>query len=152
MLEAALMQAHPVGNDTGAVFRCGKPNFSVKFSKGEAIAEQGVSIDRLVCSVWMDIAQPKVELMMQLTLLGKLNTNALLCRKGIIYTQVDNCTFCSTNTKDIGHLLVTCSVSQDIWLMLASELGNAPTRQATLRQHYKSWISHKIRNKIRKKL
>lgn len=65
MLEAALMQAHPIRNDTGAVFWCGKSHFSVKLllTKGEAIAEQGVSIDRLVCSVWMNIAPPKVELM-----------------------------------------------------------------------------------------
>lgn len=63
MLEAALMQAHPARNDTGVVLWCGKSNFSIKLllSKEEAIAEQGVSINRLVCSVWMNIAPPKVD-------------------------------------------------------------------------------------------
>lgn len=148
------LEAHPVRNNTDGVLWCGKPDFSVKslLHKVETNPKQGASRDTLVNSVWLSIAPPKVELMMWLALLGKLNTKALLCRKGIISPQEVNCKFCSTNVEDIHHLLVTCSVSWDIWLTLAVELGYDLTPQVTLRQHYENWISQGIRNRIRKKL
>ena len=97
-------------------------------------------------------ATPKVELMMWLASLGGLNTKAMLCRKGIISPQAVYCTFCHTQEEDIHHLLVNCLVSRGIWEKLAAELGYNITRHDTLRQHYESWISQRVRNKIRKKL
>lgn len=76
--------------------------------------------------------------LMWLALLSKLRTKALLCRKGIISPQAENCTLCSTHIEDFDHLLVAYSVSWDIWLMLPAELGYAMTRRTTLRQHYEN--------------
>ena len=90
--------------------------------------------------------------MMWLALLGKLNTKAMLCQKGIISPQAVHCTFCHTQEEDIDHLLINCLVSWGIWEMLAAELGYNKTRYDTLRQRYESWISQRVRNKIRKNL
>ena len=130
----------PVRNSTDGTLWCDNSNFSVKtlLNKIEAVADQGVSIDKLVCSVWVNIAPPKVELMMWLALLGRLNTKAMLCRKGIISPQAVHCTFCHTKEEGIDHLLVNCSVSWGIWEKLAVELGYNITRHDTLWQHHES--------------
>jgi len=51
------------------------------------------SVDSLVCSVWQKLAPPKVEFMVWLALLGKLNTRDRLVQKRMIPEELNHCTF-----------------------------------------------------------
>ena len=88
-------------------------NFTVRslYSKVANQMESGGSVDRIVCSVWQNLVPPKVELMVWLALLGKLNTKDNLLRKGIIPIDLHQCTFCQNHVEDIDNLLVSCSVT-----------------------------------------
>ena len=65
--------------------------FSVKnlYAKAVTQVESGGSVDRLVCSVWQKLVPPKVELMVWLALLGKLNTKDRLMRKRILPVELN---------------------------------------------------------------
>jgi len=100
-------------------------NFTVRslYSKAANQIERGGDVDRIVCSVWQKLVPPKVELMVWLALLGKLNTKDNLLRKGIIPAALNKCTFCQVHAEDIDHLLVTCSVTSAVWQNIVDELG-----------------------------
>ena len=105
----------------------------------------------MVCTVWRKLAPPKVELMMWLALLGRLNTKDLLYRKGILSMEANTCSFCGTSVESLDHLLVSCQVSWQIWCVLSSELRNPIIIPGTLRQMYDIWMNQRIPGRIRKK-
>jgi len=106
-------------------------SFSVRslYSKAATIKENGVNVDRLICAVWQKLAPPKVELMVWLALLGKLNTKERLARKGMIQAELNTCIFCNDHSEDVHHLLLMCQVSWNLWNSIATDLGQtlAPT-------------------------
>ena len=94
----------------------GKDKFTVK-QLDEKVIEvllQGVAVDCLVCSIWMNLAPPKVEFFLWLGLLGKLNTKGLLVTKGVLPSEANICSFCLAHGENLDHLLVKCPVSWGI--------------------------------------
>ena len=71
-------------------------------------------MDNLVCTVWKKIAPLKVEFMLWLALLGKLNTRDLLAKKGILPEQDNLCPFCAVQPETIDHILLQCQTSWSI--------------------------------------
>ena len=71
--------------------------FSVRnlYAKAVNQMDYGVTVDRLICSVWQKLAPPKVEFMAWLALLNKLNTKDRLARRRVIPTEMNICTFCN---------------------------------------------------------
>ena len=130
-LQELLQHHHPTKDERDRVYWSAKGSFTVtglmaeadKASYGEA------EVDSLVCNVWKNIAPPKVEFMLWLTLLGKLNTRDLLVKKGILSPQANLCTFCSEQPESIDHLLLHCQVSWQVWCSVAQGLGLQIVRQ-----------------------
>jgi len=112
----------------------------------------GAGVDSLVCTVWRNVAPPKVELMVWLALLEKLNTKDLLVRKGLFPSQVNLCSFCDRQQEDIDHLLLSCQFSWSIWCSIASDFEVQLARQHSFRHFYEVWMSWRSHNPIRKKL
>jgi len=90
--------------------------FSVRslYSKAENLKCSSINVDKLIYAVWQKLVPPKVELMVWLALMGKLNTKEKLARKGMITDELNTCTFCNDHSEDTLHLLVTCQVSWNI--------------------------------------
>jgi len=130
----------------------GKGQFTAKDFQQLVHMEMDTEVDCVVCSVWMNIAPPKVELFLWLALLGKLNTKEMLCRKGILQQSQNVCTFCSTQPEDLDHLLVNCTISWGVWCTIASEFGKDLSRKASFRELYESWLEVKWQHKKIKKI
>jgi len=124
--------------------------FSIKSSYCKAIAQadKGPVVNRLIGSVWQNIAPPKVEFMVWLTLLGKLNTKDMLPRKGTLTEEENYCTFCNTYIEDLYHLLITCPVSWRTWNAVANDLGQTIATPINLVSFHENWVSRKISNKV----
>jgi len=150
-----LLQQHPPnrsGSDTLVWDQCN--NFSVRnlYAKAVTQVERGGSVDRLVCSVWQKLVPPKVELMVWLALLGKLNTKDRLVRKRMLPMKLNQCTFCHNHSENIDHVLMSCTVAWTIWQFIAEELGEQIENEDTLRSLYAAWLSKRFPNKTRRKL
>ena len=100
----------------------------------------------------MKIAPPKVEFFMWLALLGKLNTRYRLYVKGILQEDQSTCTFCKLQPETLDHVLMSCTYSQQVWRLLASELGHSWITPASFKQHYENWMGLTWRNALRKKI
>ena len=111
-----------------------------------------VEVDTLACTVWLNLAPPKVEFFPWLALLGKLNTKDMLFKKWILQKGQNVCTFCSLDTESLDHILMACSFSWRIWCCIANELGQHLLRPVTFRQFYKNLLALPWRNSISKKL
>ena len=109
-------------------------------------------VDSLVCTVWKNIAPPKVEFMLWLASLGKLNTRDLLAKKGILQYQANLCSFCSVQLENLDRLLLHCQVSWKVWCTVAEDLGVQIVRQHSFRQFYEVWMAKGFHNPVRKKL
>ena len=85
-LQNLLQESHLKRNVKDMTLWCIKDTFSVKklISTIDSLAHQFAAVDSLVCTVWKNISLPKVEFMLWLALLWKLNTRDLLTRKGIL--------------------------------------------------------------------
>ena len=120
LLQTELSQSPPSREVKDKILWCLKIEYNVKalFAKAQAIKDQGAVVDNLVCTVWQKIAPSKVETMMWLTLLGRLNTKDLLCRKEILPLKANVCSFCTTAEQTVDHLLLTCQLSWQIWCVL----------------------------------
>ena len=153
-LQTMLQQHPPVQNGNDQLLWCGKPSFCTRSMVTEAvrISLSNVAVDNLVSTVWKNIAPPKVEFMVWLALLGKLNTKELLMRKGLRTPDDTLCCFCSTHTETSDHLLVCCQISWHIWSIIAADLGIRLEAQQSLRQLYEWWMARYTPNKIKKKL
>ena len=116
-LQDLLAHHHPVRNEKDTVQWGLKETFSVRdlLSKANSVLKDVAVIDNLVCTVWKNIAPPKVEFMLWLALLEKLNTKDLLVKKGILLSQANVCSFCTQHQEDIDHLLLNCQCSWSIW-------------------------------------
>jgi len=128
--------------------------FSAKtlYVKAVNTVENDGAVDRLVCTVWQKIVPPKVQLMVWIALLGKLNTKDKLWRKGIISEELNQCTFCHNHAEDINHLLATCTVAWSVWQTIAGDLGEQITNENSLRNLYATWLSKNMPNKTRRKI
>jgi len=102
--------------------------------------------------VWKKLAPPKVELMVWLALMGKLNTKDMLARKGVISEDLNACTFCSEQAEDIHHLLVNCQVSWNLWKTIAGAFGQALEPCTDLKILYGNWLMKSFPNKTVRKL
>ena len=135
----AVLQQHPLTqNENDKLLWCGRPSFSTKSLVTEAfrISLSNVVVDNVVSTVWKNIAPPKVEFMVWLALLGKLNTKELLVRKGIIPPDDNLCSFCSSHIETSDHLLVCCPISWHVWSIIAEGLGLRMEAQQSFRQLY----------------
>ena len=125
---------HPIGRgyQQDKLVWCNHKEFTIKtlFLKAAAQCCHGAIVDSLVCFVWQNIAPPKVEFMVWLALLGKLNTNDLLARKGMLPLEANSCTFCTSHNEGLHHLFISCSVSWSIWNSIAGDQGQ---------KHHKSY-------------
>ena len=99
-----------------------------------------------------EASPPKVEFMVWLALLGKLNTKDRLVKKRMIPSELNQCTFCNRQNEDIDHVLLSCPVSWMVWKTTVEELGVQLTYEDNLRNFYTSWNNRRIYNKIRRKL
>uniref|UniRef100_A0A7C8ZT10 Reverse transcriptase zinc-binding domain-containing protein n=1 Tax=Opuntia streptacantha TaxID=393608 RepID=A0A7C8ZT10_OPUST len=116
-----------------------------KLMKAEAV------VDSLVCTVWKNIAPPKVEFMLWLALLGKLNTRDLLVKNGVLPSHENMCSFCSQQSEDFNHLLLKCQYSWSIWCSFAAEFGVLMTeqqRQQDFRQFYEWWLTKNFHSQL----
>jgi len=104
---------YPVRNARDGIKWGTKGSFAVKdlISKTNNLINEGTTVDSLVCTVWKNIAPPKVELMLWLALLGKLNTRDMLVKKGILPLHENVCSFCFSQPEDIDHVLLHCQIS-----------------------------------------
>ena len=115
-LQAILQQQQPDRNASDQLLWCGKPAFATNSLAAEAcrISLENVAVDHLAPTVWMNIAPPKVEFMVWLALLGRLNTKDMMVRKKIIPQECNLCSFCSLHAETCNHLLVHCSVAWQV--------------------------------------
>jgi len=156
-LQTILQQQCPVRNETDQLQWCGKSDFATKslIVAAHRVNLGNVVVDHLAPTVWMNLAPPKVELMVWLGLLGRLNTKDMLVRKRIIPQECNRCSFCSQQAETSDHLLVTCQVTWRVWCTIAESLGlRQLQQQQEFRQMYEWWLckSRSIHNKWRKKL
>jgi len=132
-LTALLSAYHPLPNQDDTLYWKGKKEFSAKILQQLLHMEVEVEVESLVCSVWMNLVPPKVEFFMWLTLLGKINTKELLCKKGILLDCQTLCTFCSAHTENLDHVLLNCSFSWRVWCSIADDLGQNLASHATFK-------------------
>ena len=149
-----LQHHHPVRNTRDIIKWGTKGTFAVKelISKANSLSNEEAGIDNLVCTVWKNLAPPKVEFMLWLALLGKLNTRDMLVKKGILASQENVCSFCRAQPEDIDHLLLQCQVSWNIWCTIAGDLGVQICTHNNFRQFYEEWMSKRVPNPARKRL
>ena len=96
-LQNMLVKHHPRRNEQDRAQWGMSGNFSVKdlLEKANKISKERAEVDTLVCTVWRGIAPPKVELMLWLALLERLNTKSMLVKKTILQSQDNTCSFCA---------------------------------------------------------
>ena len=116
------------------------------------VSKERAEVDTLVCTVWRDIVPPKVELMLWLALLERLNTKSMLVKKKILQSQDNICSFCAQQEENIDHLLLNCQVSWSIWCHIAVDFGIQVIRHQRFRCFYEWWMSKTFPNRTRKKL
>jgi len=153
-LKDELANHHPRRNEQDMVQWGMNGKFSVKdlLQKADKIAKNGAEVDTLVCTVWKGIAPPKVELMLWLALLGRLNTKSMLVKKKILQSQDNHCSFCAQQEEDVDHVLLNCQVSWTIWCHIATDFGVQVSRQQKFRWFYGWWMAKTFHSKIQKKM
>jgi len=156
-LQDLLQQQQPDRDMRDQLQWCGKPILATKSLADTAsqLSLRNVAVDHLAPTVWMNIAPPKVELMVWLALLGKLNTKDMLAKKQIIPQESNLCTFCSLNGETCDHLLANWSVVWQVWCNIGIGLGlRQMQQQQTFRQWYEWWLAQAkvIKNRGRKKM
>jgi len=154
LLQGLLQHHHPVKAARDRITWSNSRGFSVKSLLTEAEkSRNGVAVvDSLVGTVWKKIAPPKVEFMLWLALLGKLNTRDMLVKKGILEQQANLCSFCSEQPETIDHILLHCHFSWQVWCNVAQGLRIQIERQITFRQFYEVWMDQNYYHSLRKKL
>jgi len=120
--------------------------------KANLSPKESDAVDTLACTVWRNIAPPKVEVMLWLALLERLNTKTMLVKKGILQSQDNVCGFCAQQQEDIDHLLLNCQFSWSTWCHIAANFGVQVVRHQKFRHFYEWWMSKSFHNKTRKKL
>jgi len=156
-LQALLTHHHPERNGRDTMQWGTKETFTVKdlVSRTNKLLKVEAVIDSLVCTVWKNIAPPKVEFMLWLALLGKLNTRALLVKKGVLLSQENVCSFCNQQQEDIDHLLLSCQCSWGIWCSITEDFRVQlveQQKQQGFRQFYEWWMSKHFHSQTHKKL
>ena len=155
-LQALLANHHPERNGRDTMKWGSKETFTVKelILRTNKLLEAEAMVDSLVCTVWKNIAPPKVEFMLWLALLGKLNTRELLVKKGVLPSHENKCSFCSQQSEDFNHLLLKCQYSWSIWCNFAAEFGvlmAEQQRQQDFRQFYEWWLTKNFHSQHSKK-
>ena len=156
LLQTILQQSYPRRAVRDSLLWGQEGRFSVRslYSKALSIKCSGTNVDRLICAVWKKLAPPpqKVELMVWLALMGKLNTKDMLARKGMITEDLSACTFCNEQNEDSHHLRVSYQVSWNIWKTIAADFGQAIEPCTDLKEFYGNWLRRRLPNKTARKL
>lgn len=145
-LQSMLTQSPMVRGGKDQLCWCDSAEYSVRavLKKAWAVGDHGTPVDSLACTVWRKLAPPKVELMVWLALLGRLNTNDLLYHKGMLTVEANRCTFCGNPGESLDHLLVSCQLSWQLWCTFSCELRNPIVIPGTLRQMYDIWMHQRM--------
>jgi len=153
-LHELLQKHHPVREEKDGVHWSSNRGFSVKnlMTEAEKLNNGAAVCDSLVGTVWKKIAPPKVEFMLWLTLLGRLNTRDMLVKKGILPQEDNWCGFCADQPETIDHLLFQCQISWQVWSNIAEAMRIQIDREMNFRQLYEKWMSKRYSNPLRKKL
>jgi len=61
-----------------------------------------------------------------------------------------NSSFCLTNSETLDHVLLSCSISWDVWTTIAENLGVRLVNHQHFRQFYEWWMSRRFPNTLRK--
>uniref|UniRef100_A0A7C9F570 Reverse transcriptase zinc-binding domain-containing protein n=2 Tax=Opuntia streptacantha TaxID=393608 RepID=A0A7C9F570_OPUST len=148
-----LLSAHfPLPNQEDTIHWKGGKEYSAKVLQQLLYMEMEVEVESLVCSVWLNLVPPKVEFFMWLVLLGKLNTKEMLCKKGVLSVNQTSCSFCSSHTESLDHVLLNCPFSWRVWCSTAADLGQQLVYHTTFKQFYSSCLSIHWRSKCLKKI
>jgi len=150
-----LLQLHyPSRQHADKIQWCQRSKFSTTelVSKASQLTHDPAAVDNLASTVWKNIAPPKVEFMVWLALLGKLNTREMLVKKNVIPPEANQCSFCLNHPETIDHVLLSCPFSWGVWSSIAEDLGLRLINHHCLRQFYDWWMSRRFPNTLRKRL
>jgi len=145
-LQELLRQYYPSRQKADRIQWCQRSTFSTRelVSKAGQLNQEHAAVDNLASTVWKNIAPPKVEFMVWLALLGKLNTREMPVKKNVISPEVNQCNFCLSHPETIDHLLLSCSFSWVIWCRIAEGLGMRLESHQCFKQFYDWWMSSRI--------
>jgi len=149
-MKAILSQYCPKHGQEDNLLWKGNATYSVKELQKHVNVE--IEVDSLVSTVWKKLAPPKVEFFMWLALLGRLNTKQRLYAKGLLQEDQITCQLCSLQPESLDHILLLCPYSQNVWTVLAAELGHALTIAVSFREHYEKWMDKPWRRELSKKI
>ena len=141
LLTALLVNHHTLPNQQDSLCWKGKTVFTAKALQQMMYLEIAVEVQSLVCTVWMNLVPPKVEIFMWLALLGKLNTKEMLCKRGVLQEEQNTCTFCSAHSENLNHILLNCQFSWEVWCSIANDLGQQAVKKPTFQQFYEAWLA-----------
>ena len=136
VLAILLADQHPLPDQQDSLYWKGKKVFKTKVLQQMMHVDIAVEVESLVCTVWMNLVPPKVEIFMWLALLGRVNTREMLCKRGILQENQNIYTFCSTHSESLDHILMNCRFSWEVWCIIANDLGQQILRQPTFKQFY----------------
>lgn len=81
-----------------------------------------VESQHIFSSIWCGLTPLRVELLVWLALLGKLNTKSWLAHLNIIHGDNIRCILCNFEEETINHLFMHCVFSWKIWCFASKEV------------------------------
>jgi len=148
-----LQHHYPTRQSDDSIQWCKKSKLSIKdlTAKASQLIPNRAIVDSLVSTVWKNIAPPKVEFMVWLALLGKLNTRDMLERKKVTSPDMNLCSFCNNSPETLDHVLLSCPFPWAIWINIAENLGLRLVIHQNFRLFYEWWMRRRYPNTLRKK-
>jgi len=151
-LTKLLADHFPLPNQEDKITWKGKEEYSARVLQQLLYMSMEAEVDNVVCSVWMNLVPPKVEVFMWLTLLGRLNTKERLHRKGVLSANQVACTFCSVQPESLDHVLLQCHISWKVWGSIAEDLGLELIMHPTFKQFYNACLAIQWKRKNMKRI
>jgi len=143
-LNTPLSRNVPSGEQAIQILWVGKDKFTIKQleQKENDVLLQEAAVDSVVCSSWMNLTPPQVEFWLWLGLLGKLNTKELLVKRGILPSEANICSFCSSHGGAASQMTLH-RMSQEL-IHLGSFWINGYLRLLEIKQERRSNSLHSL--------